>query len=621
MQGAAPVYSIADDARARAEAEAWSRFASAEDATALCRNWLGLMALRLQRTRAGLVLLGEPGAESYGVAAAWPDPSRDLQYLGSVAERALTERRGILAASDGGEPRPELAAHVAYPLLVGTQLRGAVVFDLGAGPLAELQNALRQIHLASAWLIDHFRQEQLRATEAELARVAGLNEVLATALQHPQLRTSALAVANDLAARLHCDRVSVGFERDDRIEPLAISHTATFDPKSDLVRTLADAMDEVLDLAQPVQWPLPEGDERGALVHGRAAPALDAQAMLSVPVQQAAEVIGVVTLERQQGPAFSARDARLAQAVATMLAPVWALQRAEQRPWRERLALRWRAALGAWFGPRHPGLKLGGALLVLLLAFTAFWPAAHRVSARTVIEGATQLAQVAPFDGYVAEALVRAGDTVKRGQLMARLDDRDLLLERARWQSELAQAGSRYQVALAQADRANMVIVAAQVQQAEAQLALVEGRLERARLTAPFDGLVVFGDLSQLIGTPVDEGHTLFEVAPLEGYRVVLQVDDRDIAGVAEGQRGELVLSSLPGQVWPFTVSTVTAVATQHEGRNVFRVEAQVEGPSPRLRPGMEGVGKIVVGERSLLWVWTHGFVDWLRLTAWTWLP
>jgi multidrug resistance efflux pump len=204
---------------------------------------------------------------------------------------------------------------------------------------------------------------------------------------------------------------------------------------------------------------------------------------------------------------------------------------------------------------------------------------------------------------------------------MARLDDRDLKLEHARWRSELAQAQSRYQVAMAQGDRATMGIVAAQVEQAQAQLDLVDGKLARSRLIAPFEGVVVSGDLSQLIGTPVNEGKTLFEVAPLEGYRVVLQVEDRDIARVAPGQSGELLLSSLPGQAWRFKVSSVTSVASQHDGRNVFRVEAQVAGVSPRLRPGMEGVGKITVGERSLLWIWTHNLFDWLRLTLWTWLP
>jgi hypothetical protein len=62
-------------------------------------------------------------------------------------------------------------------------------------------------------------------------------------------------------------------------------------------------------------------------------------------------------------------------------------------------------------------------------------------------------------------------------------------------------------------------------------------------------------------------------------------------------------------------------VATAEEGRNYFRVEAQLTGAPPKLRPNMEGVAKVVAGERSLLWIWTHRLPDWLRLTYWKLMP
>ena len=156
---------------------------------------------------------------------------------------------------------------------------------------------------------------------------------------------------------------------------------------------------------------------------------------------------------------------------------------------------------------------------------------------------------------------------------------------------------------------------------ARAQLALVEERLARASLAAPFDGIVVVGDLSQMLGSPVEQGKVLFEVAPLDAYRVILNVDERDIAEVAVGQRGELALSGMPYERLPFTVRNVTPISTPQDGGNVFRVEAQLEASSVRLRPGMEGVGKVHVGERKLFWIWTHSFVEWMELALWRWLP
>jgi multidrug resistance efflux pump len=54
-----------------------------------------------------------------------------------------------------------------------------------------------------------------------------------------------------------------------------------------------------------------------------------------------------------------------------------------------------------------------------------------------------QRAAVAPFQGYVADAPVRAGQTVAAGDLLATLDDRDLALERVRWASEQEQEAQK----------------------------------------------------------------------------------------------------------------------------------------------------------------------------------
>lgn len=619
MSGA-PLYSLAEDPTARAESAAWNSFVAPGDDGEFSAAWLALLCARVERARAALLLVGDDERGPFSVAAAWPDPQRDLQYLGPAAQRALAGRVGVVVGADGGPPAADGAAHVGYPIEVSGRLFGAVVLDIAAGAPSGLQSALRQVHWASGWLVDHFRQRLLQRREAELARVGTLNALMATALQHHRLQASALAVANELAGRLSCDRVSVGFESGGRIEPVALSHTASFDARSDLVRAIGDAMDETLDLGVALSFPAQ--DEVGAIAHADAARALGVQAMLSVPLTHSGQTLGVITLERNAGPEFDEADRRIATAAGVMLGPVWSLQRTSERGFVRRTLDRLRETAVAVAGPQHPGLKVFGGLAAAALLVIALVHVDHRVAARTVIEGSVQIASVAPFEGFIAAGFARAGDTVRQGQPLARLDDRDLKLERARWLAEREQLRKRFQVAMAGADRGAMGVLAAQINQAQAQFALAEERLSRATLVAPFDGVVVSGDLSQQIGTPVEQGKLLFEVAPLEGYRVVLQVDDRDIAWLAQGQRGELVLSSLPDRKLPFAVRTITPVASQYDGRNVFRVEAHIDGERPqRLRPGMEGIGKIVVGRRSLFWIWTHGFFDWLRLSVWNWMP
>ena len=271
-----------------------------------------------------------------------------------------------------------------------------------------------------------------------------------------------------------------------------------------------------------------------------------------------------------------------------------------------------------------------------------------------MLEGTVQRVVVAPIDGYIKEANVRAGDVVEEGQVLARLDDKDLQLERRERMSEQAQLQREYRQAMSELDSTRVNILKAQLNQAAARLALTNQNLERTRATSPMDGIVIAGDLSQSLGTPIERGDTLFEIAPLDSYRVMLKVDERDVRRLSPGQTGQLALVGFPDEYLPFAIERVTPIATATDGRNFFAVEAQlehhpqrprpdverlrpgmerprpdVERPRPdveslrpgmkRLRPGMRGIGKVDIGQRRLIWIWSHNLVDWFRLQAWTW--
>jgi RND family efflux transporter MFP subunit len=227
----------------------------------------------------------------------------------------------------------------------------------------------------------------------------------------------------------------------------------------------------------------------------------------------------------------------------------------------------------------------------------------------------------APFNSYIKEASVRAGDVVSKGQILCTLDDRDLRLERQKWLSQRSQFQRQRQEAFANHERALVNIINAQLEQAAAQLELLEAQLARTRIQAPFDGIVVKGDLSQMLGSMIAQGEVLFEIAPLNAYRLILKVDERRITDVAVGQEGKLMLASLPQEHYPFIIRKITPQAMAEEGQNTFRVEAQLVEISPHLRPGMEGVGKISVDRRRLISIWTRDLVEWFKLWLWSWWP
>ncbi|SFI60239.1 HlyD family efflux transporter periplasmic adaptor subunit [Bradyrhizobium sp. cf659] len=621
MVDAAPFYSAVEDA-IRAESAAWARFSAAKDSAEFCASWLTILCLQIERVGGGLLLLGPNAEGAYTPAALWPHAGRDLQHLSPAAERALSERRGVVIPAGGGSvPAFDQRAFVGYPIEVAGVLHGAVVLELAAGSDKALQRALRTLHWASAWLVDQFRQRTLEERDARLARMALAMGLVATAMNERRFAASALAVSNELAGALQCDRVSIGLEKSGSVEVRAISNTATFDPKMDLGRRIGTAMDEVLDLDVTIVYPAIDEVGSAATAHAELARQLGDVAVCSVPLLDNGNVIGVATFERGSGEPFDAETVELCKTVGGLLGPILELKLGAERGLLRHAGEKLHRFLQILFGPRHPGAKLIALTIVGVLLFFNFATGTYRISAKTVVEGAVQRAAAAPFDGYLVESFVRAGDAVRAGQVLCRLDDRDLKLERIKLMSEREQLTRRHRQALAAQERSTMAIVSAQIDQAEAALTLVSDKLARATLIAPFDGVVVSGDLRQLLGSPVELGKLLFQIAPLDSYRIILQVEERDIAYVVVGQSGELTLSGILSERMDFTIEQIMPVSTAQEGRNVFRVEARLQSPSERVRPGMEGIGKIIVGERNLFWIWTHRLMDWLILTAWKWQP
>ncbi len=612
---------ITDLAARRAYEQAWARFAQQQTPEEFCGSWLLIQCYAIGGVSDGVVVLAKPGSSTLAPVAFYPDSPRDRRRLAPIVERALKEGRGVVepqAAAQGTEPRYQLA----YPVRLEGQVKGVVGVDLDWRAETQLQAAMRNLQWGSGWLELLLRRHS-DPQQAERLRLKLALDLVASLLEAQRFGESATAFATQMAAHLGCDRVTLGILAGKRIKVSAVSHSPQFEGRANLMRAIESAMEEAIDQGEAVVYPPP--DERRPLVT-RAHEALlresEAGAAATFPLTQGSELIGALTLERAPGYRFDAPVLVVCEAVASIAGPIIELKRAANASLPAHAG---RSTQGLWnriAGPGHAAFKLGAAAALALAAFLGFATGDFRVAADATLEGSVQRAVAAQIGGYVKEAPLRAGDVVTEGQVIGRFDDRDLRLERVKLQSEREQFDRQFREAMSKRERGQAQILQARISQAEAQLALVEEQLARTVLVAPFAGVIVSGDLSQNLGAPVERGQVLFEIAPLEGYRIALQVDERDIPHVIPGQRGQLAIASMSGERFPLTVKTVTPVNTAREGRNYFKVEAVLNADAgPRLRPGMQGVAKIHVDERKLVWIWTRSFTDWLRLWLWSWLP
>ena len=553
---------------------------------------------------------------SFAPAGIWPSGVAGNPKLAALVERVLADRRVTVEGQK--EARQQDPVLIAHPILVDGELFGVVALEVEGRADSRLRDLVQQLGWGIGWLEALAR----RKTFTSKARLVTVLELIATSLRHERFQAAATAVATDLATTFGCERVTIGFMNGGHIEAAALSHSATFGKKTNLIRAAEGAMDEAADQLAIVVYPPPKGGSfQVTRAHAELAAQHGARAICTVPLTAGEKVLGAMVLEMPADVPLDARTVELCEYAALLVGPVLDVKRKEDR-WlgqkaADSVALRVRNLLG----PRHVALKVSVVLTILLVLFFAVAEGDYRITADAALEGTVQRAVTASLPGFILEASARAGDVVRNGDLIARLDDRDIQLERTKLVSQRAQREGEYSQALAAHERSRVQVLQAQLAQVNAQIALAEEQISRTRLVAPFDAVIVKGDLTQSLGAPVDRGAVLFELAPLDVYRIIMKVDERDITDIQVGQLGQLVLTSMPQDAIPMEVKKITPVSVVDQGRNYFRVEAVAKGVSANLRPGMEGVGKIEIEQRKLFWIFTHKLVHWFRMWTWSWWP
>jgi len=602
----------ADGSLAYLDQALWKRFHEAESTDEYVAAWLTLQCSILPGVCAGVVVLGAPDEGPYAPVASWPDGAVTSPAVSAAAEAALGARKGIVNKSDDG-------ACAAYPIEMDGRIYGVAVVEFANAGDAELRSIMRQLQWGCGWLQANLRKSEygIGAGDAALAV-----ELAALVLETEHFQEAATAVVTELATRLHCERVSLGLRDGKHTKVVALSHSSQFGESSNLTHAIAMAMDEAIDQYGALVYP--QRDERQVKVdraHAELAKISGDRSICTVPLAHGGELFGAITLDGSDAELFAAEPMMSINRIAAFLGPVLATKYQEDRWIGHKVYKSLMTQLGRLFGARYVGRKLVALVLVGLVAFLTLVTDTYRVQATATLEGAVERVAVAAIAGYIIEANVRAGDVVKEGEQLFRIDDRDLRLEYLRWASQKEQIQRQHRDALAQHARSEVNILRAQLDQAESQLTLVGEQIARTRGVAPFDGIVVSGDLRDQLGAPVDRGQILFTIAPLNEYRVALQVSETDISEVQVGQQGQLVLASDPSRVLPIQIEAITPVSSVANGRNTFRVEASLLEHADFLRPGMQGAARIEIDERKLGWIWTHDLAEWLRLWLWSWWP
>jgi len=153
----------------------------------------------------------------------------------------------------------------------------------------------------------------------------------------------------------------------------------------------------------------------------------------------------------------------------------------------------------------------------------------------------------------------------------------------------------------------------------KSQLKFLEGQVSDSRIKSPIHGVV----------TSISSEGNLLSISNLDTVRVIIEVSEKDLDVIKEGQRVKLKIQSYPFLSFWGIVTKISQMADIEGPKKIFPVTCKIEnsalcrsvsgGKDYLLKPGMTGYAKVYCGKHSLFNLLTRRIVRYLRVEVWSW--
>jgi membrane fusion protein (multidrug efflux system) len=215
------------------------------------------------------------------------------------------------------------------------------------------------------------------------------------------------------------------------------------------------------------------------------------------------------------------------------------------------------------------------------------------------IEALESITVVSEIDGAIKSLPFTEGGAIRRGGLIAQLDDAQLAAEKARAEALRAQSKATYDRVKSVVDQGaaapqDLDDASAALKVAEANLQLAQARYAKTRITAPFDGVI--GARRVSVGTFLRAGQQIAELANIDAIRVTFSAPERLVSTLRPGAEVTVSTTAFPGLALTGTIIVIDPVVDPTT--RSARVVARVQNAGRRFRPGVSANVSAILGER-----------------------
>ncbi len=441
-----------------------------------------------------------------------------------------------------------------------------------------------------------------------------------SSLQHP------IRLAFDLVAQIKnqfgLDLAALGFVRKNRVRVVAICGQDQVRASNPGVKAMRCAMEEALDLAKPVLWQEVSIEGRREIeadlrLHRQWSNIAGGDTVASIPIYHGGKCVAVLALRSNPIRQLTWGELRgIAHAAEAQAAVLPVAQLAHRGPFKHL----WDSAQASLRLLIGGGARRSASITALFCAlglWLIFGTLRFSLTVPATVIGATSRTISSPREGVLERLLVEPGDLVHKGQILAQLDAREDVLRRRELQAQIESYVALMDRALAEGVPGQGRVLAAQLGELRAELAVVELRIQQAEIRATMDGLVIEGDLRTRIGGRLTIGENLFTLTDSKRLRVEMRIPERWYEAGSTCEQLAFAPSAHPSERVELSNLRISPNVETVADKNIFVGRSSEFEALEYLQPGLSGVTHLDLGARPVWWVLSHRVLDWLRMHFW----
>ena len=274
------------------------------------------------------------------------------------------------------------------------------------------------------------------------------------------------------------------------------------------------------------------------------------------------------------------------------------------------------------------GQQLGAAALAFALLVP---PIPSRVASDFVLEPGRDAHVRAGVSGVVRQVLVKQGEMVAAGQVLAVLSDLETESQARILSQQLALASSAVRSGQSRPWSAELGAAIQEQRRLQQESAAAQAKVAGLTIRAPFAGIVSTPGTGQKAGQYLSAGDELCELADRSAVKARILVRDWDLEDIHQGSRVALKVRAFPYRTYSGSVDQILPAAAedrpvskpqqlQHLGQqltNYIAVEMVFPNPDGSLTEGMTGSARIAGKYHPAAWQAGRGAFRWLRSQVW----